>query len=60
MTAYHWIGLMGAGIGLLALVAVIGLVRICLEVEQGAAEERAGADEEEARSDSMSPWGSPT
>jgi hypothetical protein len=41
MDGFHWIGLIAAGTGLLLVTALVGLVRICFEVEQLAPEEPA-------------------
>ena len=44
MTGFHWIGLMAAVVAALLVTGVIGLVRICLEVEQAAPEDRPERD----------------
>ena len=49
MSTLQWIGFVGGGVFLLLLVAVIGTVRLCLQVEDESADELASPSPADAR-----------
>ena len=58
MSGILWMELAALAVSVLLVGAVVGLIRICLEVEQVASEDRATERDQKAPERRLNPWSS--